>query len=140
MANKTVSTNISVSDFINGLEKESDREVSRELVNLMSTISGSEAKMWGPSIIGFGEYHYQYESGREGDFFIMGFSPRKASISLYIQPGIGFFQKELAQLGQFKTGKSCLYVKRLSDINISVLKDILKSSLKFMQEKYEIKN
>lgn len=139
MANKTVPSSVSVNDFINSVEKQSDREAAFTLLSLMEKISGSKAKMWGPSIIGFGEYHYRYESGREGDFFIMGFSPRKTAISLYILPGLDFYKEELKNLGKFKTGKSCLYVKHMADIDLKVLEKILKASVLVMNEKFEVK-
>ncbi|RPI72272.1 MAG: DUF1801 domain-containing protein [Ignavibacteriales bacterium] len=92
--------------------------------------------MWGPSIIGFGDYHYKYESGREGDFFITGFSPRKQNLTLYIMPGFKRYEELMQNLGKFKTGQSCLYIKKLEDVDLKVLKELIADSVKYMKEKY----
>jgi hypothetical protein len=97
---------------------------------------GEAPVMWGPSIVGFGSYHYKYESGREGDFFIAGFSPRKAALTIYIMAGFSRYDELMSKLGKYKTGKSCLYVKRLSDIDIDVLKSLVLASVAWVQEKY----
>jgi len=123
---KTTENEISVLDFINSVEEESKRKDSIELVKIMEEITNSPAKMWGPAIIGFGKYHYKYESGREADMLRVGFSPRKDALALYIGANSEENLDIISNLGKYKTGKSCLYVKKLSDINIEVLKEITK--------------
>ena len=127
--NKTQKTGLSAGDFLNTLPDETKRQDSFTLLELMEQVSGSEPKMWGPSIIGFGDTHYQYESGREGDWFLIGFSPRKANLTLYIRGGLPKYADLLGQLGKHKTGKGCLYINRLSDVNLDVLKQIISQSL-----------
>ena len=102
----------------------------------MKKITGLEPKMWGTSIIGFGNYHYKYDSGREGDFFKVGFSPRKTSMTYYVMSGFPEYEDLLEKLGKHKLGKSCLYINKLEKINIDILEEILKSSFKAMQKKY----
>jgi len=104
----------------------------------MERLSGYEAKMWGSSIIGFGEYHYKYESGREGDMCRIGFSPRTQNLTLYMIPGYSEYADELSRLGKHKIGKSCLYIKRLSDVDESVLEEMIIKDLKAMDEKYPL--
>ncbi|OYU64871.1 MAG: hypothetical protein CFE22_16420 [Cytophagaceae bacterium BCCC1] len=123
---KTIENEISVLDFINTVEEESKRKDSIELVKIMEEITKSPAKMWGPAIIGFGKYHYKYESGREADMLRVGFSPRKDAMALYIGANSEENLDIISNLGKYKTGKSCLYVKKLSDINLDVLKEITK--------------
>ncbi|MEE4293881.1 MAG: DUF1801 domain-containing protein [Xanthomonadales bacterium] len=135
--NKTVETQASVDAFIEAVDDESRRSDSRELVVLMQTITGHEAKMWGPSMVGFGAYHYRYASGREGDYFITGFSPRKTALSVYVMPGLERYEKQLARLGPHKTGKSCLYLKSLDTIDRDVLKEIISDSVRVMHEQYD---
>jgi len=135
--NKTAETNKNVIDFINEFaDTEQKRTDSFELLDLMKNISGYEARMWGPSIIGFGSYHYKYASGHEGDAPLIGFSPRKAAISLYVYTGLREHEHLLSGLGKFKMGKVCIYIKRLSDIDQQKLKDIMKESIKYVQSKY----
>lgn len=134
--NKTQPTDESVIKFLTGVTPEQKRQDAFTLLEMMERLSGYQAKMWGPSIVGFGQYHYKYDSGREGDFMRIGFSPRKANLSLYIIAGINKYQDLLAQLGKHKTGKSCLYVNKLSDIKLSVLEQIITEELAFMAEKY----
>lgn len=134
--NKTQSTEASVEAFIQGVEPEAKREDAFRLLAIMEEVSGEKAKMWGPSIIGFGEYHYKYESGREGNFMRVGFSPRKAKHSLYIMSGFSHYDEIMGRLGKFKTGKSCLYVNKLADIDEAVLRELIKASLDWMEEKY----
>jgi len=102
-------------------------------------ITGLKPRMWGPSIIGFGRYHYKYESGREGDFMLTGFSPRKSAMTLYIMPGFQSdeMQKKLAVLGKHKLGKSCLYINRLSDVDLEVLREIVEDGLDYMRKNYK---
>ncbi len=134
--NKTQPTDESVIKFLTGVMPESKRQDAFKLLEMMERLSGYQAKMWGPSIVGFGEYHYKYDSGREGDFMRIGFSPRKAKHSLYIISGINQYQHLLDKLGKHKTGKSCLYVNHLKDIDLSVLEEIIKADLAHMAEKY----
>jgi len=135
--NKTAETNKNVIDFINEFaDTEQKRADSFELLDLMKNISGYEARMWGPSIIGFGSYHYKYASGHEGDAPLIGFSPRKAAISLYVYTGLREHEHLLSGLGKIKMGKVCIYIKRLSDIDKQKLKVIMKETIKFVQSKY----
>lgn len=127
--NKTQKTAESVNDFLNNLPDEKKRQDSFTILELMKQTSGSEPKMWGPSIIGFGDSHYKYESGREGDWFKVGFSPRKANLTLYIMGGLDKYTDQLDRLGKYTTGKGCLYIKKLSDINVDVLKEMVSQSL-----------
>ena len=133
--NKTQITNQSVEAFLNGVENEKRRNDSFKVLELMRQIMGHEPKMWGPSIIGFGTYHYKYASGREGDFLATGFSPRKTALTLYIMAGFSNYDELMGKLGKFKTGKSCLYVKNLEDINLQVLKKLIKSSYVYITTK-----
>lgn len=138
--NKTQTTDANVEDFINSFaDTEQKRKDSFELIKLMQDFTGYEPKMYGPSIIGFGNYHYKYDSGHEGDAPLVGFSPRKSAISLYVFTGyLGHSEQEelLKDLGKFKMGKACIYVKKLSDINQDVLKKLMKSTIEFLQAKY----
>ena len=136
-ANKTKETDGRVDDFIGAVDDERKRNDSRDLVELMRTITGAEPKMWGSSLVGFGRYHYQYASGREGDFFITGFSPRKTALTVYIMPGFDGYSDQLARLGPHKTGKSCLYLKNLDAIDRDVLEEIVSDSVRCMREKYD---
>ena len=136
--NKTAETNKNVNDFINEFtDTEQKRTDSFELLELMKKISGYEARMWGPSIIGFGNYHYKYASGHEGDAPLMGFSPRKAAISLYAFTGLDEHKHLLNGLGKFKMEKVCIYIKRLSDIDQQKLKVLMKETIKYMKSKYK---
>lgn len=134
--NKTVPTQASVTDFINAVDNDQKRKDSFRLIELMKEISDQEPYMWGPSIIGFGNYHYVYDSGHEGDAPLLGFSPRKAAISLYIFTGLDQHKHLLDNLGKFTMGKACIYVKKLEDINEEVLVKVMKQTLAYLQEKY----
>jgi len=137
--NKTTETNADVFEFINTFaDTEQKKKDSYELVELMKKISGHEPKMWGPSIIGFGSYHYKYDSGHEGDAPVLGFSPRKAAISLYVFTGLEEHEHMLKDLGKFKMGKACIYAKKLSDINQDQLKELMKETIKFIENKYTV--
>lgn len=135
--NKTVETGASVEAFLDAVDNETRRNDSRELLDLMRTATGHQPRMWGPGMIGFGSYHYRYESGREGDFFITGFSPRKTALTIYLMPGLDRYGDELSRLGPHKTGKSCLYLKSLDSIDRDVLRDMIEDSIGFMREKYD---
>lgn len=135
---KTKQTDTDVSEFINAFaDTEQKRKDSFELLKLMQDFTGYEPRMWGPSIIGFGQYHYKSERSRqEGDWPLVGFSPRKAAISLYVYAGYPGQEDLLKELGKFKMGKACIYVKKLSDINQETLKKIMKTSIDHLQSKY----
>ena len=135
--NKTDETGKSVTGFINEFtDSEQKQKDSHELIKLMKEATGFEPKMWGPSIIGFGNYHYKYDSGHEGDAPLLGFSPRKSAISLYVFTGLEEHKHLLEGLGKFKMGKACIYVNKLSDIDQQKLKKLMKASIKYLKEKY----
>ena len=135
---KTKQTNANVEDFINTFANtEQKRKEGFELLKIMQDFTGYEPKMWGPSIIGFGQYHYKSEKSRqEGDWPLVGFSPRKAAISLYVYSGCSGQDELLKELGKFKMGKACIYIKKLSDINQDVLKTLIKETINFLKTKY----
>ncbi|MDP2039612.1 MAG: DUF1801 domain-containing protein [Algoriphagus sp.] len=135
--NKTQPTDASVDDFLNSTEHPQKRADSFSLKKIMEDVTGEKAVMWGESIVGFGKYHYHYESGRKGEFLIAGFAPRKAAISLYLLGCMETkFEELMANLGKHKTGASCIYFNKLSDLNEGVLRDLIKKSYDFMKEKY----
>jgi hypothetical protein len=127
---KTRQNEGNVEDFLNSIEDERKRKDAFILLEIMKTITGEEPKMWGPSIVGFGSYHYKYDSGREGDWFRTGFSPRKQNLSLYIMDGVEKYQDLLARLGKHKIGKSCLYVNKLADVDLEVLREMIRQSMR----------
>ncbi len=136
--NKTAETESSAIDFVNSyVDNDQKKADSFRLIELMQKWSGCEPKMWGPTIIGFGSYHYKYQSGHEGDSPIIGFSPRKAAFSLYVYSPIEKSKKLLGDLGKFKIGKVCIYVKKLSDINIDTLEKLSKISIEYINEHHE---
>ncbi|MFN8180975.1 MAG: DUF1801 domain-containing protein [Bacteroidia bacterium] len=135
--NKTEPTQASVERFIQTFaNSEQKKKDSYELIDLMKKVSGHEPKMWGPSIIGFGSYHYKYASGHEGDAPIIGFSPRKAAISLYVYTGLDEHEHLLEGLGKYKIGKVCIYVNKLSDIDRQKLIRLMKESIRYIKTKY----
>lgn len=136
---KTRPTHTSVTAFINAIEDPQKRKDARRVASMMRKATGKRAKMWGSSMVGYGSYHYRYASGREGDFMITGFSPRKQALTLYIMPGYGKFDALMKDLGKFKTGKACLYIKRLSDVDENVLENLINRSVEYMREHYETK-
>lgn len=127
--NKTKPTSVSVDSFIDQLADEAKRADAKALVKLMRELTGEPPKMWGPSIIGFGTYHYKYDSGREGDMPVAGFSPRKAAIVIYIMTGASGSEALLTKLGKHTIGKSCLYIKKLADVDQEVLKTLIVRSI-----------
>jgi hypothetical protein len=129
VANKTVETTASVDDFIARVEPAARRAEVEHLRALFVEVTGFAPRMWGPSIIGFGRYHYRYGSGREGDFLATGFSPRKSDLTIYIMPGYADYGAILKDLGKHRLGKSCLYIKRLSDIDEAILKRLIRQGL-----------
>lgn len=132
---KTKLNDASVEDFINSVEDEVKRNFTFTILDLMKKVTKEEAKMWGPSIIGFGTYHYKYKSGQEGDWMQVGFSPRKQAMTLYIMSGFSKYEELLSKLGKFKTGKSCLYLKKEEDIDMKILKELVTQSVKYIKNK-----
>lgn len=129
---KTKPTERDVHDFLASVD-DKQRTDCQTLVELMQSVTGEEPKLWGPSMVGFGEYHYVYESGREGDWFLTGFAPRKQNISIYIMAGFDRYEELTAKLGKYKTGKSCLYVKSLADVNVEVLRKLIGASVEHVK-------
>lgn len=127
---KTIPTRASVDKFLKGITDDRKRADCYQILELLKKTTKAEPKMWGTSIVGFGKYHYVYESSREGDSFIIGFSPRKQNITLYIMGGFDQFEDLLQQLGKHSTGKSCLYINKLEDINLNILKKLINKSMK----------
>ncbi len=125
---KTKPTKANVDEFLAKVEDETQRADSRVILDIMRKISGEPPVMWGPTMIGFGQYHYKYESGHEGDSFRIGFSPRKGQMSLYFMPGVCKFQNYLAKLGKHKMGKACLYIKKLADVDVNVLREMIEAA------------
>jgi hypothetical protein len=134
---KTRQNNASVTAFLAAVEDKQQRSDLKKLSKMMREATGSRAKMWGSSIVGFGSYHYKYASGQEGDWPLVGYSPRKQNLSIYIMAGFAGSDKLLAKLGKHKTGKSCLYIKRLEDVDEKVLNTLIEKSVKHMRSKYE---
>lgn len=135
--NKTVATDQSVRQFIDSVDNEVKRNDSLTLLDMMADITDRPPVMWGSSLIGFGTYHYKYASGREGDFFLTGFSPRKQALTIYIMPGFSDYEELLGNLGKYKTGKSCLYVKKLEDVDPDLLRELISKSVAYMRDNYE---
>ncbi len=133
---KTKPTDVSVASFLNGIEDTQRRAECKSLAKMMKKVTGAAPKMWGPSIVGFGKFHYKYASGHEGDICIAGFAPRKAALTVYIMPGFQPFKPLMQKLGKYKTGKGCLYIKRLTDVDTGVLEELVAESVRYMKEKY----
>lgn len=136
--NKTTATKTSVAAFLDAVQPDWKREDAKKLDAMFREVTGFAPKMWGPSIVGYGRYHYRYATGREGDFLGTGFSPRAQAFSVYIMPGYGDFGAILDRLGKHKTGKSCLYINRLSDIDQDVLRELVRAGLKDLAARWEI--
>lgn len=135
--NKLQETTGNVSKFIEEIEDEKKRQDAHQLIQLFSEETGYEPKLWGANIIGFGRYHYKYASGHEGDAAPIGFSPRKAQISIYLsQPEDKIREEKLSRLGKHKMGKGCLYIKKVSDIDSAVLKELVQDSVSYIKETY----
>ena len=134
--NKTRLTKTSVDGFLAKIGDETRRKDCETLVRLMKKVTGKPPRMWG-SIVGFGQYNYRYESGREGNWFLTGFASRKADLTMYIMDGAEKYPKLLAKLGKCRCGKSCLYVKKLSDIDATVLEQMVTASVRYMRGQYE---
>lgn len=133
---KTKPTDASVAKFLHGVEHEKRKQDALVVNEMMERITGEKGRMWGASIVGFGSYHYKYASGREGDWMMTGFFPRKSALTLYIMPGYGEFDDVMARLGKHRTGKSCLYLNKLEDVDLAVLEELIVKSVHWMREKY----
>lgn len=137
--NKTRPTNASVKQFLLGVEDPQQRRDLKKIAAMMHRATGKRARMWGPGIVGYGSYHYRYETGREGDFLITGYAPRKQAMAIYILPGFERFGTLMGKLGKHKTGKSCLYIKRLADVDEKVLEQLIREAVKYMRKHYDTK-
>lgn len=133
---KTKKTSAEVDAFLEKVESERKRDDSRELIEMMREITGEEPAMWGPSIIGFGQYHYKYDSGHEGDMCRIGFSPRKNALTLYIASDFEGYDELMGKLGKYKTSKACLYINKLEDVDEDVLREIVRLSYERVGEMY----
>jgi hypothetical protein len=133
---KTRPTGMDVKAFLRSISDDARREDGLRVLELMQEITGEEPRMWGPAMIGFGSYQYRYETGHEGEYFIAGFSPRKANLALYIMAGLHRYPELLARLGKHRTGKSCLYIKRMSDVEEDVLRELVSASVAHMRANY----
>lgn len=134
---KTTRNNASVTEFIASIDDPKKRADAKKVARMMRAATGSRARMWGTSIVGYGSYHYKYESGREGDWMLVGFSPRKQNLTVYIMPGFDRFAGLMKKLGKYKTGKSCLYIKRLEEVDEAVLQQLITDSVVDMRSRYE---
>jgi len=135
--NKTQPTALDPKDFLATVEPKQRRQDGLALLACFDRVTGLKARMWGPSIIGYGRYHYKYDSGREGDSLMTGFSPRKTALTCYIMPGYRDMSEKLARLGKHKIGKSCLYINKLADIDMDVLEEIVLDGIAYMRANYE---
>ena len=131
---KTQDNDASVDDYLNSVENEKKREASFVVKELMEDVTGEEARMWGDSIVGFGHYHYKYASGRDAEWMLVGFAPRKRNLTLYIMSGFDEYDVLLGELGKHSTGKSCLYINKLEDIDMDVLRDLVDKSVQHMRD------
>ncbi len=134
---KTKPTKASVKTFVDSIEDDQKRADARKIAAMMRRATGSRAKMWGASIVGYGSYKYTNSKGQELEWMLTGFSPRKQAMSVYIMSGFSGFERVMAKLGKYKTGKSCLYIKRLTDVNEKVLQQLIGRSVQHMRKKYE---
>lgn len=135
---KTTETDVDVFGFLNAfVDSEQKKQDSIRLIELMQKWSGFKPKMWGPTMIGFGSYHYKYASGHEGDAMLIGFSPRKAEFSLYVSAPGNDNKQLLDKLGKYKMGKACIYFKKLSDLNLDILEKLSKATIQYIQEHHE---
>ncbi len=133
---KTQANDASVEDFLAAVPNARRREDSAKMLDLMLEVTGEPARMWGDSIVGFGTYHYRYKSGREGDWPRTGFSPRKQYLAIYIMPGFGEYEPLLSRLGKHRTSVSCLYINKLADVDMDVLREIVAGSYQEMARRY----
>jgi len=137
--NKTQQTKASVAAFLNAIDNKQKRSDCKKIAAMMRKATGSRARMWGTAIVGYGNYHYEYASGCEGDWVLVGFSPRKQNLVVYIMPGFKDFSVLMKKLGKYKTGKSCLYIKKLEDVDEGILEKLIDRSVKVMRKRYEAK-
>ncbi len=135
--NKTRPTGASVTAFMAAISDRAMRADAKKVAAMMRRATGKRARMWGPSIVGYGSYHYRYASGGEGDFMITGFSPRKRALTVYIMPGFSRFDTLMSKLGKYRTGKSCLYIRRLTDVDETVLEQIIEESVGHIRAHYD---
>ena len=135
--NKTQPTDADVDAFIDAVENDRKREDSRVLIELMREVTGEEPVMWGPSIVGFGQYHYRYDSGREGDWFLTGFAPRKSNLVVYIMSGFPRHAELMDKLGKHRTGSSCLYINKLDDVDVDVLRELVRRSVEHVAARHD---
>ncbi|OGO63990.1 MAG: hypothetical protein A2029_06390 [Chloroflexi bacterium RBG_19FT_COMBO_47_9] len=135
---KTKLTDASVTDYLNAIENDQVRQDCFTILEVMQEATKAKPQMWGDSIVGFGTYHYVGASGREGDWPLTGFSPRKQNLTLYIMTGFEQYEELLSRLGKFTTGKACLYIKRLSDVDIPTLRELIQASVDYMIRTYKI--
>ncbi|SEL66307.1 protein of unknown function (DU1801) [Stigmatella aurantiaca] len=136
VANKTQATDASVDSFFDKIEPQARRDDAKAVAALMARCAGAPPRMWGSSIVGFDSYHYRYESGREGDAPRIGLSPRKAALVLYIMGGFPRYEALLSKLGKVTTGKACIYIKKLSDVDLAVLEKLITESLAYLRKLY----
>jgi hypothetical protein len=134
---KTKITEVSPNDFINSIENEKQKADAKVIMAIMKKVTGKSPKMWGPTMIGFDKYHYKYASGHEGDAFMAGFSPRKGKFSVYVACDISKYEDILKDLGKYKTGRSCLYINKLDDVNIKVLEKLITTAYKSSKAEYK---
>jgi hypothetical protein len=134
---KTRANTASVTGFVNGIADRQLRADAKKVAAMMRRATGTRAKMWGTSIVGYGSYHYKYASGREGDWMLTGFSPRKQALTIYIMPGFAKFETLMSKLGTYKTGKSCLYIRRLTDIDLKTLETLIRRAVRYMRKTYD---
>lgn len=137
--NKTQPTGASVTAFLNSIDDARRKKDARKVASIMRRVTGHRAKMWGASIVGYGKYHYRYESGREGDFMLTGFSPRKQALTVYIIPGFAPFAPLMNKLGKFTSSRSCLYIRKLEDVDETVLEKLIGESIKLVRKRYGVK-
>jgi len=137
--NKTAPTEVDPRDFVAGVEHAVRRADAERLLGVFGEVTGLQPRMWGPSIIGYGRYHYRYDTGREGDMLMTGFSPRKSNLSLYIMPGYHgeAMQERLSRLGKHKLGKACLYINKLADVDETVLREIIAAGMEDVRARYD---
>lgn len=133
---RTARTNASVDAFIAAVEDDAVRRDCETLMGMMERATGARPALWGSSIVGFGSYHYRYESGREGEWFLTGFAPRKRNLTLYVMAGFDRYAPLMAKLGKHSTGKACLYVKRLADVDLAVLEELVSASVEHMKRRH----
>ena len=133
---KTTQNDADVNAFLDAVQNPRRRADARQVLELIQAVTGEPPKMWGTSIVGFGSYHYRYASGREGDWPVVGFSPRKQNLVIYIMPGFSDYGELLGKLGKFRTGKSCLYVNKLGDVDLGLLEELVRESVAEMKRRY----